>query len=123
MYKKFFLAMAVLGAMLLSAPPAYCSSSPSLQIYNYTIRNNSDYMLSLDREKGGYKTKLLRAYPRDSSSTQDTRVPGTIYINLRKNINSSSEQVICTKKWPSKKTSVHIVVSEKFTCTFEFSGD
>lgn len=121
MFKKFFLAMAVLGAMLLSAPPAYCSSDPGIQIYNYTIRNNSDYMLSLDREKGGYKTKILRAYPRESSSTQDTREPGTIYINLRKKLNSSNEQVICTKKWPSKKKSVHIVVSSKFSCTFEFS--
>ena len=125
MFKTFFLAITVFGAMLLAATPAYCSSAPTPQvvpiIYNYTIFNGSFNMLTLDNEKEGSKTRILGVSGGDAVSRGDTSPAGTIYINLQKNNNSRSEQIICTKNWPSQKKSVRIVVYRDHSCTFDFA--
>ena len=114
--------LVIVTLLLLSTASAIAGGAPKLQIYSFTIRNNTKYMVDL-KTGNNYKKHILTAYPNDSYSGQDTRDPGMLYIGIRKNIQSPKEEVICTKKWPAKKTSVHIRVDSDYQCTFEFKKD
>ena len=121
MNRKFQCLLVIVMLLLMSAGSAIAGGAGP-KIYNYTLDNESDYMIDLYRaNKENYQTRIFAAYPNDRANCQDTREPARLYLYVRNSIQSKAKKLICNKSWPNKKRSVDIVVSKDLNCRFEFS--